>query len=112
MMLISLALSARDYAFENGCWYHRFHKGSYHFPNDDLEQERGYDTCSDDKLLPGYPSSEAGYGEPEERVSRKNVSRSALESPLSPQRIASSRLYRREFHPFQSYSTITGMPMT
>jgi hypothetical protein len=40
MMSTSLALSARDYAFENGRRYHRFHEGSYHFPNDDLEQDR------------------------------------------------------------------------
>jgi hypothetical protein len=35
-----LALSARDYAFENGRQYHRFHEGSYHFPNNDSEQDR------------------------------------------------------------------------
>ena len=37
---ISLASSSRDYAFENGRRYHRFHEGSYNFPNDDLEQNR------------------------------------------------------------------------
>lgn len=36
----SLASSARDYAFENGRRYHSFHEGSYHFPNDDSEQDR------------------------------------------------------------------------
>jgi hypothetical protein len=36
----SLAPSARDYVFENGRRYHRFHGGSYHFPNDDSEQDR------------------------------------------------------------------------
>jgi hypothetical protein len=36
----SLASSARDYTFENGRRYHKFHEGSYHFPNDDSEQER------------------------------------------------------------------------
>jgi len=36
----SLASSAREYPFENGRRYHRFHEGSYHFPNDDSEQDR------------------------------------------------------------------------
>jgi hypothetical protein len=40
MMSTSLALSARDYAFENGCQYYRFYKGSYYFLNNNLEQER------------------------------------------------------------------------
>jgi len=35
-----LASSARDYAFENGRRYYRFHERSYYFPNDDLEQDR------------------------------------------------------------------------
>jgi hypothetical protein len=35
-----LSSSARDYAFENGRRYYRFHEGSYYFPNDDSEQER------------------------------------------------------------------------
>jgi hypothetical protein len=39
-MSISLTSSARDYVFENGRRYHRFHEGSYHFPNDDSEQNR------------------------------------------------------------------------
>ena len=36
----SLASSVRDYVFENGRRYHRFHEGSYNFPNDDSEQDR------------------------------------------------------------------------
>jgi hypothetical protein len=36
----SLASSVRDYVFENGRRYHRFHEGSYNFPNDDLKQDR------------------------------------------------------------------------
>ena len=34
---ISLASSARAYAFENGRRYHGFHEGSYYFPNNDSE---------------------------------------------------------------------------
>jgi len=37
---ISLASSAREYPFENGRRYHRFHERSYYFPNDDSEQDR------------------------------------------------------------------------
>jgi hypothetical protein len=40
IMSTSLASSARDYAFENGHRYHRLHERSYHFPNDDSEQDR------------------------------------------------------------------------
>ncbi|KAH8650253.1 methyltransferase domain-containing protein [Tricladium varicosporioides] len=36
----SLASGTRDYVFENGRRYHKYHEGSYNFPNDDLEQER------------------------------------------------------------------------
>ncbi|TVY81588.1 Secondary metabolism regulator, partial [Lachnellula suecica] len=36
----SLASSVEDYTFENGRRYHKFHEGCYHFPNDDLKQER------------------------------------------------------------------------
>ncbi|KAH8663695.1 methyltransferase domain-containing protein [Tricladium varicosporioides] len=36
----SLVSGARDYVFKNGCRYHKYHEGSYNFPNDDLEQER------------------------------------------------------------------------
>jgi hypothetical protein len=36
----SIASSVRDYAFENGRRYHKFHEGTYQFPNDESEQER------------------------------------------------------------------------
>lgn len=36
----SLALSARDYVFEHGRRFHKFHEGAYLFPNDEREQER------------------------------------------------------------------------
>jgi hypothetical protein len=36
----SITSSVRDYAFENGRRYHKFHEGTYQFPNDDSEQER------------------------------------------------------------------------
>ncbi|PGH21339.1 hypothetical protein AJ80_03390 [Polytolypa hystricis UAMH7299] len=36
----SLGPSVRDYAFENGRRYHKFHEGTYLFPNDEPEQER------------------------------------------------------------------------
>ncbi|KAH9203451.1 S-adenosyl-L-methionine-dependent methyltransferase [Leptodontidium sp. 2 PMI_412] len=36
----SLASSARAYALENGRRYHKFREGSYHFPNDDSEQDK------------------------------------------------------------------------
>ena len=34
---LSLASSIRDYVFKNSRRYHRFHEGSYNFPNNDLE---------------------------------------------------------------------------
>lgn len=36
----SITSSIRDYAFESGRRYHKFHEGSYQFPNDESEQER------------------------------------------------------------------------
>jgi SAM-dependent methyltransferase len=36
----SISSSVRDFAFENNRRYHKFREGSYHFPNDDLEQAR------------------------------------------------------------------------
>jgi hypothetical protein len=36
----SITSSVRDYAFENGRRYHKFHEGTYQFPNDESEQER------------------------------------------------------------------------
>lgn len=36
----SITQSIRDHLFENGRRYHRFREGAYHFPNDDMEQER------------------------------------------------------------------------
>lgn len=36
----SITPSIWDHSFENGRRYHKFHEGAYHFPNDDLEQER------------------------------------------------------------------------
>lgn len=36
----SLTSSVRNYTFENGRRYHKFREGRYHFPNDDVEQER------------------------------------------------------------------------
>ncbi|GKT51224.1 secondary metabolism regulator LAE1 [Colletotrichum spaethianum] len=36
----SLASGVRDYDFENRRRYHKYKEGQYHFPNDDVEQER------------------------------------------------------------------------
>ncbi|KAM0421281.1 hypothetical protein ACHAPT_011003 [Fusarium lateritium] len=36
----SLSSSILDYRKENGRTYHKFHDGKYHFPNDDVENER------------------------------------------------------------------------
>lgn len=36
----SITSSIRDYKFENGRRYHKFHEGTYQFPNDESEQER------------------------------------------------------------------------
>ncbi|KAI9834988.1 MAG: hypothetical protein M1819_002711 [Sarea resinae] len=36
----SLDASVLDYRIENGRRYHRYHEGSYYYPNDDLENDR------------------------------------------------------------------------
>lgn len=36
----SLDSAVDDYIFSHGRRYHRFREGAYHFPNDDIEQER------------------------------------------------------------------------
>jgi hypothetical protein len=36
----SISSSVRDYSFEHGRRYHKYHEGKYLFPNDESEQER------------------------------------------------------------------------
>lgn len=37
---VSISPSMQDYAFEHGRRYHKYHHGSYLFPNDEAEQAR------------------------------------------------------------------------
>lgn len=50
----SVTPSIWDHAFENGRRYHKFREGAYHFPNDDVEQEREDMKHSMVKMLCNY----------------------------------------------------------